>query len=111
MQSKTVTLEGGALWGHACSKLVSGRYDWYIINGGAIPRCGCEWFHSGGWPPPFTRSFGMGCDSLLEATNVTADGEEVTLKDSSNPKLDQDRLFRALRGAGGGNLVLSSGSR
>jgi len=42
MQSKTVTLEGGALWGHACSKLVSGRYDWYIINGGAIPRCGCE---------------------------------------------------------------------
>jgi len=46
----------------------------------------------------------MGCNSLLEATNVTADGEEVTLKDSSNPKLDQNRLFRAFRGAGGGNL-------
>jgi len=104
MESKTVTLEGGARWGNAYSKLVSGRHDGYIINGGRCPTVGVSGFILGGGLGPFTRSFGMGCDSLLEATIVTSDGKEITLKDSGNPKSDEDRLFWALRGAGGGNF-------
>ncbi|PUU76799.1 hypothetical protein B9Z19DRAFT_1194469 [Tuber borchii] len=104
IESETVTLQGGALWGHAYKKLVSGRYDGYIINGGRCPTVGVSGFILGGGLGPFTRSLGMGCDSLKEATIVTADGREVTVKDSGNPKSDEDRLFWALRGAGGGNF-------
>ena len=103
LEAETVTLQGGALWGHAYKKLVSGRHDGYIINGGRCPTVGVSGFILGGGLGPFTRSLGMGCDSLQEVTIVTADGKEVTVKDTGNPKSDGDRLFWALRGAGGGN--------
>ncbi|CAG8662775.1 18303_t:CDS:2 [Rhizophagus irregularis] len=50
------------------------------------------------------RSFGMGCDTLEEATVVTADGELVTVKDNDDPNSKEGKLFWALRGAGGGNF-------
>ncbi|KAK7426558.1 hypothetical protein QQZ08_006888 [Neonectria magnoliae] len=33
IESKTVALQGGALWGHAYKELVNDHYDGYIING------------------------------------------------------------------------------
>lgn len=101
---KTVTLQSGALWGHAYKKLVLNRQDGYIINGGRCPTVGVSGFTLGGGLGPFTRSFGMGCDTLLEATIVTADGQAVTVKKSDDSKSDKGRLFWALCGAGGGNF-------
>ncbi|TVY85501.1 hypothetical protein LSUE1_G000225 [Lachnellula suecica] len=46
----------------------------------------------------------MGCDSLKEATIVTADGEIVTVKDSDAPFSNKGKLFWALCGGGGGNF-------
>lgn len=104
MKSKTVTLQGGALWGHAYKTLVNDHHDGYIINGGRCPTVGVSGFTLGGGLGPFTRSFGMGSDTLQEATIVTADGELVTVKESGNKTRKEDRLFWALCGAGGGNF-------
>ncbi|KAI1109364.1 hypothetical protein F5Y14DRAFT_29984 [Nemania sp. NC0429] len=104
MESKTVTLQGGAQWGNAYKELVNGRYNGYVVNGGRCPTVGVSGFTLGGGLGPFTRSFGMGCDTLTEATIVTADAKEVTVKRSDDPKSNEGRLFWALCGAGGGNF-------
>ncbi|RYP68526.1 hypothetical protein DL771_006603 [Monosporascus sp. 5C6A] len=104
MNAKIVTLQGGAQWGHAYKKLVNGRYDGWIINGGRCPTVGVSGFLLGGGLSPFTRSFGMGCDTLEEVTIVTADGNVVTVSDSDHPGSDKGRLFWALCGAGQGNF-------
>ncbi|KAK3389748.1 hypothetical protein B0H63DRAFT_464257 [Podospora didyma] len=104
MATKTVTLQGGALWGHAYKTLVNGRHDGYIINGGRCPTVGVSGFTLGGGLGPFTRMFGMGCDTLQSATLITASGTEVTVKKTDDPKSDKGKLFWALCGAGGGNF-------
>jgi hypothetical protein len=98
------TLEGGARWGHVYKELVNGRHDGYIINGGRCPTVGVSGFILGGGLSPFTRSFGMGCDTLVEATIVTANGEMVRVKDSDRKDSKKGKLFWALCGAGGGNF-------
>ncbi|KAB8229897.1 hypothetical protein BDV23DRAFT_169024 [Aspergillus alliaceus] len=101
---KIVTVQGGAVWAHAYRQLVNGRHDGYIINGGRCPSVGVSGFILGGGLSPFTRSYGMGCDTLKEVTIVTADGELVTVKNTDDPKSKEGRLFWALCGAGGGNF-------
>jgi hypothetical protein len=101
---ETVTLDGGAQWGHAYKKLINGRHDGLVINGGRCPTVGVSGFLLGGGLGPFTRSFGMGCDTLEEATIVTADGMEVTVKDTDDRGSKEGKLFWALCGAGGGNF-------
>ncbi|POG62503.1 uncharacterized protein OCT59_014427 [Rhizophagus irregularis] len=104
IKSKTVTMDAGCTWGHVYKKLVNGRHNGFIINGGRCPFVGVSGFILGGGLSPFTRSFGMGCDTLEEATVVTADGELVTVKDNDDPNSKEGKLFWALRGAGGGNF-------
>ncbi|KAL8340451.1 hypothetical protein RB601_006512 [Gaeumannomyces tritici] len=99
-----VTLEGGAKWGHAYKELVNGRHDGYVINGGRCPTVGVSGFILGGGLSPFTRSFGMGCDTLVEATIVTANGKVTTVKESDKNNSNERKLFWALCGAGGGNF-------
>ncbi|KAF3908361.1 hypothetical protein AA313_de0209488 [Arthrobotrys entomopaga] len=104
-ENSRVTLEGGALWGHAYKKLVNGRHDGIVINGGRCPTVGVSGFLLGGGLGPFTRKFGMGCDSLEEASIVTASGELVTVtRQDMKEKTDRGWLFWALCGAGGGNF-------
>ena len=100
----TVTLQGGAQWGHAYKQLVNGGHRGYIINGGRCPTVGVGGFTTGGGLGPFTRTFGMGCDTLLSATIVTAGGELITVSAKDDSKTEEGRLFWALRGAGGGNF-------
>ncbi|OAL53541.1 FAD-binding domain-containing protein [Pyrenochaeta sp. DS3sAY3a] len=104
MNSMKVTMDAGCQWGNVYEKLVIGSHDGYIINGGRCPTVGVSGFILGGGLGPFTRSFGMGADTLAEATLVTADGSIVTVKDSDSLNSDKGRLFWALCGAGGGNF-------
>ncbi|KAE8153268.1 hypothetical protein BDV25DRAFT_137022 [Aspergillus avenaceus] len=104
MNLKTITLGGGALWGHAYKELVNGRHDKWVINGGRCPTVGVSGFTLGGGLGPFTRSFGMGCDCLKEATIVTAEGDLVTVDDEHQVDSNKGKLFWALRGGGGGNF-------
>lgn len=104
MEREEVTLQGGALWGHAYKMLVNGRHDGFIINGGRCPTVGVGGFLLGGGLGPFTRSFGMGCDTLKEATVVTADGKIVTVSEKDEADSKEGKLFWALRGAGAGNF-------
>ncbi|KAL6897636.1 hypothetical protein GGI43DRAFT_423994 [Trichoderma evansii] len=79
-------------------------YNGCIINGGRCPTVGVSGFILGGGLGPFIRSFGMGCDTLAEATVVTADGELVTVKETDDRNTKEGKLFWALQGAGGGNF-------
>lgn len=90
--AETVTLQGGARWGHAYKKLVDQRQDGWVVNGGRCPMVGVSGFVLGGGLSPFTRSFSMGCDTLLEATIVTADGSEVTVTRHDENE-DKRKLF------------------
>lgn len=100
---KTATIKGGALWFHVYKKLISERLDGLVVNGGRCPSVGVSGFILGGGLAPFTRSFGMGCDTVKEFSIVTAAGDEVTVtRNDSDP--NKRALFWALRGAGGGNF-------
>ncbi|KAL8386922.1 hypothetical protein RB595_010293 [Gaeumannomyces hyphopodioides] len=104
MESKTVTADAGCQWGHVYGTLVNGKHDGYIINGDRCPTVGVSGFILGAGLGPFTRSFGMGCDALTEATVVTAEGSVVTVSEADDPTTNKGRLFWALCGAGGGNF-------
>jgi len=104
MRNMMVTMDAGCQWGDVYEKLIIGNHDGYIINGGRCPTVGVSGFTLGAGLGPFTRSFGMGADTLAEATVVTADGSLVTVGESDPPASDKGRLFWALRGAGGGNF-------
>ncbi|KAK4096783.1 FAD-binding domain-containing protein [Parathielavia hyrcaniae] len=104
MGAKTVTVDAGCQWGHVYGTLVNGRHVGHIIVGGRCPTVGVGGFLLGGGLSPFTRSFGMGSDSMVEATVVTRDGEVVTVGEADAPTSRNGRLFWALRGAGGGNF-------
>ncbi|KAK1241922.1 hypothetical protein MKX07_007745 [Trichoderma sp. CBMAI-0711] len=104
MKTKLATVKGGAQWGHVYKQFVIRKIDGYVVNGGRCPTVGVSGFILGGGLSPFTRSFGMGCDSLEEVTIVTASGDKVKVKRSDDPQSDKGRLFWALCGAGGGNF-------
>lgn len=46
----------------------------------------------------------MGCDTLVEATVVIADGDLVIVKETDDRNSREGKLFWALQGAGGGNF-------
>jgi len=104
MDSKVMTIQAGAKWGHATSELSRSGLNGYVLNGGRCVTVGVSGFIFGGGIGPFTRSFGMGCDTLKEVTMVTADGSLITVKDTDNPHSPKGKLFWALCGAGGGNF-------
>ncbi len=62
--------------------------------GGYTLGGGIGWLH---------RKLGLGCDALVSAEAVTADGEIVTASERANPD-----LFWAIRGGGGNFGVISS---
>ncbi|RTE69934.1 hypothetical protein BHE90_015683 [Fusarium euwallaceae] len=107
IKKRTVTIQAGAQWGHAYKELINDHHDGWVINGGRCPTVGVSGFILGGGLSPFTRSFGMGSDTLLEATVITADGRTIIAKDTdedTEEAEEQRELFWALRGAGGGNF-------
>ncbi|WP_147339369.1 FAD-binding oxidoreductase [Actinomadura spongiicola] len=67
--------------------------------GGLSPTVGVAGFLQGGGHGFLTRKEGMGCDHILAAEVVLADGEIVVAKPDHNAE-----LLWALRGGGGGNF-------
>ncbi|KAL8417451.1 hypothetical protein RB596_007539 [Gaeumannomyces avenae] len=104
MESRTVRAEAGCQWGHVYGTLIDGRHNGYMINGDRCPTMGVSGFILGAGLGPFTRSFGMGCGALTEATLVTTEGSLVTVSEADDPTTNKGRLFWALCGAGGGNF-------
>jgi FAD/FMN-containing dehydrogenase len=69
------------------------------IPGGSCPTVGVSGLVLGGGHGVASRAYGLTCDSLTQATVITADGKQLT----ANATTEKD-LFWALRGAGNGNF-------
>ncbi|TRX89956.1 hypothetical protein FHL15_009228 [Xylaria flabelliformis] len=104
VQADTVTIDAGCQWGEVYRTLINGDHNGLVINGGRCPYVGVGGFILGSGLGPFTRSFGMGSDTLLEATLVTASGEIVNVKRSDKRTSNKGKLFWALQGAGQANF-------
>jgi hypothetical protein len=71
-----------------------------IITGGICPSVCVGGLVAGGGIGYFLRKFGFACDNLLEADIVLASGQRITCT-ANNEYSD---LFKAIKGAGGGNF-------
>ncbi|WP_338780646.1 FAD-binding oxidoreductase [Streptomyces sp. DG1A-41] len=69
------------------------------IPAGSCPTVGVSGLTLGGGHGVVSRAYGLTCDSLTQATLITADGKQLT----ANAREHKD-LFWALRGAGNGNF-------
>ncbi|MFI2642602.1 FAD-binding oxidoreductase [Streptomyces sp. NPDC018610] len=69
------------------------------IPAGSCPTVGVSGLTLGGGHGVVSRAYGLTCDSLTQATLVTADGKVLTADSTENAD-----LFWALRGAGNGNF-------
>lgn len=97
----TVKMEGGLIWKDAYYKYLKDPRN--IIIGGQCPTVGVSGFTLGGGLSPFSRSYGLACDNLLEMTIVTYQGKIVTVSKEDKEEHKRD-LFWALAGGGGGNF-------
>jgi len=102
MKNLTITMDAGALWAHAYHELINEHHNGYVINGGRCPSVGVSGFTLGGGLGPFTRSFGLGSDTLMEARIVTPDRVIQVTRDDKDE--ENKKLFWALCGAGGNNF-------
>ncbi|MEU6258976.1 FAD-binding oxidoreductase [Streptomyces sp. NPDC047043] len=100
---KQIRVSGGQAVVGAGSKLI----DVYraltakgvTIPAGSCPTVGVSGLVLGGGHGVVSRAYGLTCDSLTQATLITADGKQLTADASENKD-----LFWALRGAGNGNF-------
>ncbi|MEV0642340.1 FAD-binding oxidoreductase [Streptomyces sp. NPDC050619] len=69
------------------------------IPAGSCPTVGISGLTLGGGHGVVSRAYGLTCDSLTQATLITADGKQLTANATENKD-----LFWALRGAGNGNF-------
>ncbi|MBL4704829.1 MAG: FAD-dependent oxidoreductase, partial [Flavobacteriales bacterium] len=93
-----ISIEPGARFKH-----IKQRLDHANLG---IPHGTCEtvaiagFTMGGGWGP-WTRRYGMACESLTGVTLVLGDGQIVELSDQDDPRSCNGRLLWALRGGGG----------
>lgn len=69
------------------------------IPAGSCPSVGVSGLTLGGGHGVASRAYGLTCDSLTQATLITADGKQLVANATENKD-----LFWALRGAGNGNF-------
>jgi FAD/FMN-containing dehydrogenase len=92
-----VSIGAGAIWLQAYQAVTgaAGRY----VQGGGCTTVGVAGLVQGGGFGSFSKAFGTGAASLLEAEVVTADGQ-IRL---ANARINPD-LYWALKGGGGGTF-------
>ncbi|MBD0422158.1 FAD-binding oxidoreductase [Streptomyces sp. TRM S81-3] len=72
------------------------------IPAGSCPTVGVSGLTLGGGHGVVSRAYGLTCDSLTQATLITADGKQLTV--GPDGPADHKDLFWALRGAGNGTF-------
>ncbi|KAK7091228.1 hypothetical protein V1264_008942 [Littorina saxatilis] len=113
-----VTLESGNSWlevYEAVDKQVTydtvGNVQRRVIVGGSAHTVAMGGYTQGGGHSPYSRQIGLAADSLLEATIVLADGRKavvneqgttITTLDGASSTSNDNSLFWAIRGGGGG---------
>ncbi|KAK1996926.1 FAD-binding domain-containing protein [Colletotrichum falcatum] len=96
-----IRMDGGLVWKDVYYKYLKDNRN--IVIGGQCPTVGVSGFTLGAGLSPFFRSYGLGCDNLLEMTIVTWDGQVVTVS-REDKDAEKRELFWALAGGGGGNF-------
>lgn len=98
LRGDVVTVEVGSSWGDVYSTLDSSEY---VAVGGCVPAVGVGGYILGGGYGMLSRAYGgLACDKAVSFTMVTASGNDViTASEEEN-----EDLFWALKGAGGGNF-------
>jgi FAD/FMN-containing dehydrogenase len=92
-----VSVGGGCIWLHAYQKVTgeAGRY----VQGGGCTTVGVGGHVQGGGFGSFSKQYGTGAASLIEAEIVTADGAVRVVNAAQDPD-----LFWAIKGGGGGTF-------
>jgi hypothetical protein len=101
-KANVVTIQGGFRWNEVYD-ILSKRNPSYIVIGGRCAQVGVSGYTLGGGVSPFSRTYGLGIDNVLEMTVVTAAGQILVLNDKVTDANQRD-LFWALCGGGGGNF-------
>ncbi|KAI0970501.1 hypothetical protein F4678DRAFT_472986 [Xylaria arbuscula] len=103
-EARLMTVFGGALWGNAYKPLINARRHELVVNGARCPTVSVTDFILSGGVGPFSRIFGMGCDTIVEISMVTADGGLIHVNANDNANSDEGLTFWALCGGGAGNF-------
>ncbi|RAK90051.1 FAD linked oxidase [Aspergillus costaricaensis CBS 115574] len=98
-----IYVSGGALWRDVYKELHD-RDPRLVVVGGQCPTVGVSGFLLGGGISSFSRSYGLGIDSIEAIEIVKANGELDIVSAENHPD-----LFWALRGGGGGNFGVATG--
>ncbi|EWZ30295.1 hypothetical protein FOXYS1_11947 [Fusarium oxysporum] len=96
-----IHMDAGLVWKDVYDKYLQDKRN--IVIGGQCPWVGVSGFTLGAGLSPFSRSYGLGCDNLLEMTIVAWDGNIITVS-REDKDLEKRELFWALAGGGGGNF-------
>ena len=98
--AKTVRVQGGATWADVDRET---QVHGLATPGGVVSNTGVAGLTLNGGLGYLRSKYGFGCDALVSAEVVTANGEVLTASADENPD-----LFWALRGGGGNFGVVTS---
>lgn len=100
-KTKTVIIPSGTKLQDVYKELA--KYELVIPGGGCDSVAIGGLAQGGGWGP-YSRLYGMTCDSLVSAQIVIADGKIGFKIVEANAQNEHKDLFKALKGSGGGNF-------